>query len=61
MAFLTGDAKKFMAALEVVEDKTPGSIFRKGAAYEFGKLGVETKDGQVAHHLKRDCKCRPRT
>ncbi len=50
-----------MAALEVVEDNAPGSIFRKGAAIEFGKLGVETKAGHVARHLKRDCLCRPRT
>ena len=57
--FLTGDAERFMAALEVVEDKAPGSIFRKGAAAEFAKLGVETNGGHIARHLKRDCKCRP--
>ena len=59
--FLTGDAKKFMAALEAVEDETPGAIYRKGAAEEFAKLGVETNGPHVARHLKRDCQCRPRT
>ncbi len=60
MQFLTGDAKKFMDALEVVEDNASGAIFRKGAAIEFSKLGVETNGGHIARHLKRDCKCRPR-
>ena len=59
--FLTGDALKFMAALEVVEDETPGAVYRKGAAEVFGKeFGVETNGSHVARHLKRDCKCRPR-
>ncbi len=48
-----------MEALEVVEDKTPGAIYRKGAAEEFGRLGVETNGSHVARHLKRDCVCRP--
>jgi len=60
--FLTGDAAKFLAALEVVEDKAPSSVFRKGAAEEFGKeFGVETTGADVSRHLKRDCKCRLRT
>ena len=50
-----------MAALEAVEDETPGAIYRKGAAEEFAKLGVETNGPHVARHLKRDCQCRPRT
>ena len=59
--YLDGDAREFMDALEVAEDATPGSIFRKGAADLFATFGVETNGGHVSRHLKRDCKCRPRT
>ena len=59
--FLTGDAKKFLDALEVVEDETTGAVYRKGAADIFAELGVETTGAHIARHLKRDCKCRPRT
>ncbi len=59
--FLTGDAKGFVDALEVVQDERPGAINRNDAVYEFGnEFGVELNSARLGYHLRRDCKCRPR-
>ena len=59
---LKGDARKFLDALEKVENKDSGLIYRVGAANKFmDKFDVRVMSETVSRHLKRKCLCRPTT
>ena len=56
---LKGDARKFLDALERVEDKDSGLIYRVGAAATFmDTFDVKVMSETISRHLKRKCLCR---